>query len=299
MRRLITVIMIWLGAALLNVPAAAGETFRVAIVDRFYPPVQGFATEEDRDRHTWLYGMLDLDDDEFKEPYYHGDIVRLIASDPRFIFVQYPLSGQGHPMADILRNLRVMQARQATIPVDALILSWESSTLVSAFDVPLSLGRVRHYKDIVRQWGDKYPEWRYTHEIILALEALVAEGVMVFTISGNGGRGMVNTFSFAEGVRTVGSIERELQHFIADNPFVDMRTRAAYQLTRVDNPAGKPLGYDIDGDGCVDIPLSKLTARTGSNSDYPRHYWKTLKGSSFAAPAAMKGLLLEGQANSC
>ncbi len=299
MWRWITITMIWLGAALLSSAIGANEVFRVAIIDRFYPPVSGFNSAEAWGRHTALYGMFDLDDDTFNEPYYHGDVVRMIAADPRFVFLQYPLSGQMHPMQDILRNLRVVQARQATVPVDALVLSWESSTLVSEFDVPLSLGRVRHYKEIVRGWGEQYPEWRYTHDIILALEALVAEGVMVFTISGNGGRGMVNTFSFAEGVRTVGSVERELQHFIADNPFVDMRTRAAYQLTRVDDAAGDPRGYDIDGDGCVDIPLSKLTAGEGRNGDYPKHYWKTLKGSSFAAPAALKGLLLEGLADSC
>lgn len=293
------VIVALFGAGLPSMTVGANKVFRVAIVDRFYPPVNGFVTSEERDEHILLYGMFDLDDDDYKEPYYHGDVVRLIAADPRFIFLQYPLSGQQHPMQEILLSLREIQIRQKSMPIDALVLSWESSTLVSAFDVPLSLGRVRHYKEIVRQWGELYPEWHYTYQIILTLEALAADGVAVFTISGNGGRGMVNTFSFAEGVMTVGSIEPELQHFIADNPFVDMRTRAAYQLTRMDKATGEPLGYDLDGDGCLDIPLSDFSARNGYDEEYPKHYWKTLKGSSFAAPAALKGLLLEGQADSC
>lgn len=281
----------------------AADTYRVAIIDRFYPPVSGFESAEERDQHTWLYGVFDLDDDELKEPYYHGDVVQMIAADPRFIFLQYPLAGRQHPMQEILLNLQELQARHELQPVDALVLSWESSTLISEFDVPLSLHRVRQYKNIIRSWGQEHEVWEHTHGIILALEKLAASGVEVFTISGNGGRGMVNTFSFAEGVKTVGAIEPGLQHFIADNPFVDMRTRAAYQLSRLDTPGGKVEGYDIDGDGCLDVPLERFSGYVRSAAEgtavYPQHHWKTLKGSSYAAPAAMKGILLEAAGDSC
>jgi hypothetical protein len=249
-----------MGVGCCSLQADAQQTvYRVAIVDRFFPPAQGFETDADRVQHGWLYGMMDLDNDEKKEPFYHGDVVRLIASHPQITFIHYPIQDGHAPMEEILSNINNILARYDRQPIDAVILSWESSTLISAF--------------------------------ILALESLVSKGIQVFTISGNGGRGMVNTFSFAEGVTTVGAKEKELGHFIANNPFVDTYARAAYEVSRVDDNEGNPTGYDLNGDGCVDIPLDRLTGYLEPSHDYPKKFWRLLTGSSFAAPAALKAAL--------
>ena len=48
------------------------------------------------------------------------------------------------------------------------------------------------------------------------------------------------------------------------------------------------MGYDINGDQCVDISKDRLS---GQGDDYPETYWRLLIGSSFAAPAALRSAL--------
>ncbi|MGI9277637.1 MAG: hypothetical protein ACR2PT_22660 [Endozoicomonas sp.] len=265
--------------------------YRVVIIDRFFPPAEGFETEEQRDEHGWLYGMMDLDQDDRKEPFYHGDVVRLLAAHPKITFITYPIQDRQSPMAEILRNLRKINARLDMQPVAALVLSWESSTLISAFEKPLKLENAWRYKTEVKRMGEQDLVWKDTYQIILELEKLAGKGVSVYLIAGNGGRGMVNTFSFAEGTTTVGATEKELGHFVAENPFVDTHAQAAYQVKRIDDSSGKPLGYDIDGDLCPDIPLNRLTGYDNDRKEYPKSLWRPLIGSSFAAPVALKSAL--------
>ncbi len=285
-----TAICTAMALALVCAPVAGGPQagFRVAIVDRFYPPMEGFTSDDDRRLTGWLYGQLDLDRDQIREPYFHGDLVRLVAASPGLEFFEFPLPGRRHPLEEILENLRKIRTRQSQQPMDALVLSWESSSLVSAFDDRLDTARADHYKQIVRHWGESDPVWRATVQIIDELEQLVAQGVRVYTIAGNGGPRMINTFSFAEGVTTVGAVEQQLDHYVADNPFVDRHERAAYHIERVDDAAGVPLGYDIDGDGCVDIPVSRLSAGFLTGDRLPRSSYRPLMGSSFAAPMALR-----------
>ncbi|MBY4676069.1 hypothetical protein K6T12_05645 [Marinobacterium sp. CAU 1594] len=265
--------------------------YRIALIDRFYPPPQGFASDEDKINHGWLYGMVDLDADQQREPFYHGDLVQMIAAHPKLLFLRFPIRDGQPPMAEILSNLRQIRINQARRPIDALLLCWESSSLISAFERPLRLEHASHYRALVRDWGLSDPVWHTTYQIILQLQALARDGVRVFTIAGNGGRGMVNTFSFADGVTTVGASEPELSHFIASNAFVNRRAPAAYQFRRLDDGAGNPLGYDLNGDGCTDIPLQRLSGYGVAGQQYPKNYWQALIGSSFAAPAALKAEL--------
>ncbi|AMO57206.1 hypothetical protein GZ77_16615 [Endozoicomonas montiporae] len=278
-----------------SLPAPGQKIYKVAILDRFYPRLNGFGSDEDRTSHSWLYGMVDIDNDEVKEPFYHGDIVRMIAAHPRITFITYPIQDDRSPMSEIRRNLQKINARLQIQPLDALVLSWESSTLISAFDQPLKRSSVDRYKKQIHAMGREDPVWNDTYEIILLLEKIVNYGVAVYTISGNGGRGMVNTFSFAEGVVTVGASEYELRHYVADNPFVDVHAQAAYELKRVDDFEGNVLGYDINGDHCVDISKERLSSATADTPDvdkqWPQKYWKLLIGSSFAAPAALRSSL--------
>ncbi|GGO76820.1 hypothetical protein GCM10011348_04940 [Marinobacterium nitratireducens] len=268
-------------------PAVASLPRRVAIVDRFFPPAEFFASERDREVQLWMYGLLDVDSDRRREPYFHGDLVRLIASHPDIAFMLYPIPAGIHPLDAILLNLREIRARLAHQSVDAVLLAWESSTLISAFDEPFRPDARERYKSRLRQWAEEGGDWRRTLAIIDELETLSRQGVLVVTIAGNGGRGMVNTFSFAQGVVTVGALEPELGDFVSDNALVDRHEQAAYFARRIDDPDGIPQGYDINGDGCADIPLSVV-----SGKEYPKRSWPPLKGSSFAAPMALKRILL-------
>lgn len=272
--------------------------YHIAIIDRFFPPMHSFDNEEDKQRHQWMYGVVDIDRDRQKEPYYHGDIVQLIASHPTFIFMRYPMAGEKQPIDEILDNLRNLSARLEKQPINALVLSWEASTLISAFGEPLQKAHVVRYKDTIRQWGETDSFWHTTYLIIQELESLARRDVLVFTIAGNSGRATVNTFSFAEGVTTVGASEQELDYFIANNVFVDRKEQAAYQLSRVDDAQGHPKGYDVDGDGCFDIPTSRLTGLGHDEKSLPARLWPPIKGSSFAAPMAMKKALLGASSKS-
>ena len=274
-----------------SAPRANDAFYRIAIIDRFFPPVHSFENEEDKSHHQWLYGIVDIDQDNQKEPYYHGDIVQLIASHPTFIFMRYPIAGVKKPLEEILDNLHNLSARMHKLPVKALVLSWEASTLISAFETPLQMKHAHRYKNSIREWGESDTFWRVTYQIILALESLTAQGVQVFTIAGNSGKATINTFSFAEGVTTVGASERELDYFIANNVFVDRKEQAAYFFLRRDDSEGKPLGYDVNGDGCYDIPTSRLSGLNNSQP-LPATLWPPIKGSSFAAPMAMKKALI-------
>ncbi len=272
--------------------------YRVAILDRFFPPVEGFSSDEQRDQHLALYGMVDIDDDDQKEPLYHGDLVRLLASNNQITFITYPIQDNRVPIKEILTNLRKIHTRFSQQPIDALVLSWESSTLISTFGKTLYKQQAEQYKLKVKELGAQSEVWRDTFQIILELEKLTEKGVMVYTIAGNGGRNMVNTFSFAKGVITVGAVESELESYIANNAFVDTYAQAAYQLVRIDDKNGLPLGYDLNNDRCVDIPLSQLSSYQ-KNNEYPKMFWKVLKGSSFAAPTALKLELMKNLKISC
>ncbi len=271
---------------------ARPSVMSVAIIDKFYPPLEGFDDDQDRSISNWLYGLIDIDQDEEREAYYHGDLVHLIAAHPNFSFQHFPMRNNGQPLGEILVNLDKILVRFDDHPIDGLILSWESSTLISAFETPLKPGNVGIYRWQIRQWGLTSSSWQHTDEIIDKLETLNSLGVSVFTIAGNGGHRMVNTFSFAEGITTVGAKEPELSHFVANNAFVDTYAQAAYHIKRIDNENGQVLGYDIDGDGCIDIPIERLSGYRQPNQELPESTWQPIKGSSFAAPKAFKRIML-------
>ncbi len=270
-----------------------GLRFQVAVVDRFYPGDDYYPDEQDRHQQTWMNGYVDLDRDRRREPFYHGDIVSILAAHPSIAVLPYVMQQGRQPQEEIIRRLKDIRKHVFWgEPIHALVLSWESSTLISAFEKPLRKENVDQYKEQVRLWGMTNPVWRLSYQTIRLLEDIAEVGVKVFTIAGNGGRGMVNTYSFAKGVTTVGATEHELRNFVSDNVFVDIRARAAYQPSLVSDGRGMPKGYDFDGDNCSDVPVECLTGYQPDRLEYPHRPWPMLKGSSFAAPIAMKQVLL-------
>lgn len=267
-----------------------GTPYRVAIIDMFYPGDASFGSEAERLHHLRINGVLDADRDRIPEPYYHGDIVSIYVSHPDVEILPYQISNLAGAKEMILRHLEAIDGQVGRgEQIDALVLSWESSTLISALEKPLRPGHAERYKAQIRSWGEDSASWRQSYNIIRALEKLVDRGVRVFTIAGNSGAGMVNTYSLARGAITVGSEEDALRgSYVADNVFVDLLAQSAYRIELVRDPSGTAWGYDLDEDGRPDIPLERVSSYAVGKRDYPRDGGTMLTGSSYAAPTELR-----------
>lgn len=295
-------VLAFLSVALLDVPCTfaslqpAGARYRVAVVDHFYPGDAAFPTATDLATQRWLYGVVDLDRDWIREPYYHGDMVSLLAAHPTLSLLPYPVRNFQPPKRELLATLqRIKRQVFHGARLDAVLVPWESSTLVSAFDKPLRLENAADYKARIKNWGMTEPTWGLSYEIIRTLESLVDAGLRVYTSAGNGGPGMVNTYSFADGVVTVGAVEAELRNYVADNAFVDVHTQAAYLIRLITRTPGGPVGYDVDGDRCPDIPITCISGYSPTRRDYPSQSFWAIRGSSYAAPTALRRELSRGR----
>jgi hypothetical protein len=264
----------------------ASVRVRVAIVDVFYPGDGAFASDAERAEALLRYDAVDVDGDGVRDPYYHGDIVARYVAHPAVEVLPYAVTDLVRPKRDIVRQLdRIARDVRAGARVDAVVLAWESSTLASAFDRPLRAERATTYKTLVRAWGARDPAWADTAAVIQAIEELVAAGTTVYTIAGNAGRGMVNTYAFARGVIAIAGTEADAEgRWISHNVFATAMAKSVYQVRLVRDLAGAPIGYDVDEDGTVDVPI----ARTSSGGRHGSAAGAILKGSSFAAPTALK-----------
>ncbi len=278
----------------LDAPPKATEPFRIAVVDLFYPGDDAFASDGDREYALMLNDAVDIDGDGHRDPYYHGDIVGLFASGEGIEIVPYRIDDVEHAKTEILSELRRIQLDViAGNPLDAVVLSWESSTLLKNFGTKLSPDKRGAYKAIVKSWGERFPSWQTSYEIILALEALADAGLEVYTIAGNSGAGAVNTYSFAEGVHVIGGVEPDHRgRWIADNALVAARAKAAFKVRFVIGDSPTVAGYDIDEDGLPDIPVRHMSGYKARPMAPPRQTHTVLKGSSYAAPTALKQRVL-------
>jgi hypothetical protein len=258
------------------------DAYRVGVIDLFYPGDDAFASEDERQEALLSHDAIDIDGDRRRDPYYHGDVVSLYVASKRIEVVAYPIREVASPKPEILGHLRHIADGDGR--PHAVILAWESSTLLSAFGEPVEAERGRAYKQVVRYWAEQSESWQLTWEIIRAMEDLVDAGVEVFTIAGNAGRGVVNTYSFAEGVHTVGAAEPDADgRWVARNAFVDSVAQGVYQVRLVRGVWGEPMGYDLNEDGVADVPVDRVSHRRGL-----REQGAILRGSSFAAPTALR-----------
>ncbi len=269
-------------------PSSEQKLYRVAVIDRFYPGDWYFMTEQEKRIELHFNGVVDVDRDRIREPYYHGDVVSLFLAHPDISAIPYPMEKGIPSKKEILRNLRLIKKQVETgKKLEAVLLAWESSTLISAIEKPLRLENAEKYKALIQQWGSTSQSWNLSYEIIVALEDLTNMGLQVYTISGNAGPGMVNTYSFAKGVITVGATEPDLDRFVADNVFVDTHAPAAYMSRLVLDSMKNPIGYDINNDRCADIPIEDISSYSPEKNKYPSTSLRAIRGSSFAAPSAL------------
>jgi hypothetical protein len=217
-------------------------TYRVAVIDMFYPGDEAFASEAARRSSMVRCGAWDIDLDGVGEPYYHGDLVALFMDHPAISVVPYPVRNLAGSKLEIVEHLQTIR-RQVLLgePLDALLLPWESSTLISSFGEDLRVYNAAACQKRLRAWSEKWPSWKQSYDIIRALEAVADLGVLVFTIAGNCGPRMINTYSLAEGVITVGSATVDPDRaWIADNVFVDTLAPSTYQVRLVVARDGTP-----------------------------------------------------------
>jgi len=139
---------------------------------------------------------VDVDGDGVRDPYYHGDVVSLYVDDLAIEIVAYNvgiLTAAKEQIAHLLATIEDQVARGEA--VDAILLAWESSTLIPALGDPIRLDDAAAYKGKLRAWRDESDDWRWTYEIVTRLEQLTASGVAVFTIARHTGQRMINVYT--------------------------------------------------------------------------------------------------------
>lgn len=284
-------------AILIHVSLAAapvGAAYHVAVVDYFFPGDQAFVDEKARQTALVAFDAVDIDGDRRRDPLYHGDVVSLLLGGEGVDVVPYPLADPTRPKPEIADRLsQIRDDVGGGVPIDAVLLCWESSTLVSAFGPLLAVGRETACQAVIRSWATTSEAWRETVAVIDALEDLTALGVTVVTIAGNSGVRMVNTYSFARGVITVGDAAPDPDgRWIASNALVDQVEQASFPIRLVCDRERPSFGYDIDGDRLADISLSRVSSYREQRSAPPRESRLVLRGSSFAAPTALRRMLV-------
>jgi len=305
---LITVLLAAMAAAALAGPPGSSAActnpsnglrpVRVAVVDHFFPGEQAFAGERQRQQELLRFDAVDIDGDRRRDAVFHGDVVALLLGDGRCEVVPFPVADPERPKAGILGQLvRVGADLDRGEAIDAVLLCWESSTLISAFGAALAPDRKAECQRIIAGWAAYSESWRQTLAIIAALEDLAARGLTVVTIAGNGGSRMVNAYSLARGVLTVGAADPDPEgRWISDNPLIDLVASATWPVRLVCAQDRPRFGYDVDGDGLADVPLERVSSYRNGPLLPPRESPLVLRGSSFAAPAALRQLLARSAA---
>jgi len=273
-------------------PAAEGcsRRYRVAVIDMFYPGDYSFGSRSERDRQFLVRDAVDVDGDGVRDPYYHGDIVSLYADDPAIEIVPYNVGNLTTAKEQIAHHLVTIQdqvARGET--VDAILLAWESSTLIASLGDPIRLDQAPAYKAKLRGWRDESDDWRWTYEIVTRLEQLTASGVAVFTIAGNTGPRMINVYTLAEGGTAVGAAEGDVEAaWSGRNAFVDTVAPAIYHVRLVRGATGQMSGYDLNEAGLADVPVERVSSFHDGRPGIDPHTDAVLHGSSYAAATAVK-----------
>ncbi|MGD2063764.1 MAG: hypothetical protein PVF51_09325 [Nitrospirota bacterium] len=264
--------------------------YRVAVIDMFYPGDYSFASRSERDRQFLVRDAVDVDGDGVRDPYYHGDIVSLYADHPAIEIVPYNVGNLTTAKEQIARHLAKIQNQVARgTAIDAILLAWESSTLISSLDSPVRLDHAAAYKARLREWRDASEDWRSTYEIVNRLERLTAMGVAVFTIAGNTGPRMINVYTLADGVTAVGAAEGSGEaDWSGRNAFVDMVAPAIYHVRLVRGGQSQMSGYDLNEDGVADVPLERVSSFNGRRHGLVPRADTVLWGSSYAAATAVK-----------
>jgi hypothetical protein len=270
-------------------PRGCARPFRVAVIDMFYPGDYSFGSRRERDQQFQVRDAVDVDGDGVRDPYYHGDIVSFYVNDPAIEIVPYVVGNLTTAKEQIAHHLATIQDQIGRgEPLDAILLAWESSTLIISLDDVIRIEHAAAYKARLRKWRDENDEWRWTYEIVMRLEDIAASGVAVYTIAGNSGERMINIYTLAEGVTAVGAEEGSVDaDWSCRNAFVDTLAPAIYHVRRIRGGSDQSSGYDLNEDGIPDVPLERVSSYHGPPG-MDSHADTVLWGSSYAVATAVK-----------
>lgn len=148
------------------------------------------------------------------------------------------------------------------------------------------------------------------------LEEMNQRGIPVFQSAGNTMSSSVNLLSFANGVTSVGALDKngKKTDYSSDNSLVTRWEQGNYPIKQIFGKKGDILGYNVTGGQQVEIPLSKTTGRPPSGKLLLSNNLKTSLtptetpqpivvgeklGTSFAAPTAVGKFLRQKYGKGC
>lgn len=226
--------------------------------------------------------------------------------------------------------------------IDAAVLSLGYDTLIySLADVtglPLTKDNLAKYKKPIAAWlrPPEKKNGRYnTQELksykekmekrglpydfpatFTRLEWTIKRGIPVFHSAGNGASEEVDLLSFADGVNSVGALDKngKKADYSADNSLISIWERGDYPIVQIRDKKGTILGYNITGGQRVEIPLNQTTGRPPVQKTLTESKIKTSgslseaslpvivgskQGTSFAAPVALGKYLRQKYGKDC
>jgi len=123
-------------------------SYRVAVVDMFWIPEAAEAYQGE----LIAADAADIDGDGLRNNIYHGDLASLFMATDGVESVPFPVRDPARPKEEILARLGEVLARSRSgEDFSAVMLCWESSTLISSIDRELAPEKRGSYKEIVRQ----------------------------------------------------------------------------------------------------------------------------------------------------
>lgn len=147
------------------------------------------------------------------------------------------------------------------------------------------------------------------------LEDITKKGIPVFVSGGNATSIGVNLLGFANGVKTVGALDRNGHKapYSANNSLITIWEQGDYPVKQVIDAHGNILGYNITGGIKLEIPLNQTTGRPPfkpllitknkasiSSSEKPTpKIVGDAKGTSFAAPTIVGKYLRQKYGKDC
>jgi hypothetical protein len=112
---------------------------------------------------------------------------------------------------------------------------------------------------------DRTYRYAYYGKVLQSMEAVSRRGVPIYVAAGNEGPNHLNLYSLAQGAISVGAVNArgERTVYTADdstNPFVTRYAQGDFNIRAI-RQNGQVSGYDINGDGRVDVPAHLVSGR--------------------------------------
>ena len=182
------------------------------------------------------------------------------------------------------------EIKSGSCKYDALNLSLSSritySDLSKALGKTITKDNVSKYASEIRNWlvnqGSKNG-YSTTAKVVQLLEQIEAAGCDIYVAAANvndGSDDELNLYTIATSTTSVGALNKSgsKASFSFNNSLIDKWALGEIEVKKVKDSNGNFAGYDINGDGKVDIGKSYTSGGSGLSTN------AYLKGTSFASP---------------